>query len=43
MSTFREIRQLIPSQPTADGEGVKIRRVAGFNNTSFSPFLMMDE
>lgn len=43
MSTFREIRQLIPSQPTADGDGVKIRRVAGFNNTSFSPFLMMDE
>ncbi len=43
MSTFREIRQLIPSQPTADGDDVKIRRVAGFNNTSFSPFLMMDE
>ncbi|MCE9842160.1 MULTISPECIES: pirin family protein [Vibrio diabolicus subgroup] len=43
MSTFREIRQLIHSQPTADGDGVKIRRVAGFNNASFSPFLMMDE
>ncbi|MGU3843908.1 pirin family protein, partial [Vibrio diabolicus] len=43
MSTFREIRQLIQSQPTADGDGVKIRRVAGFNNASFSPFLMMDE
>ncbi|EGQ7646843.1 MULTISPECIES: pirin family protein [Vibrio harveyi group] len=43
MSTFREIRQLIQSQPTADGDGVKIRRVAGFNNESFSPFLMMDE
>ncbi len=43
MSTVREIRQLIPSQPTADGDGVKIRRVAGFNNASFSPFLMMDE
>lgn len=43
MSTVREIRQLIPSQPTADGDGVKIRRVAGFSNASFSPFLMMDE
>lgn len=43
MSTVREIRQLIPSQPTADGDGVKIRRVAGFNNAHFSPFLMMDE
>lgn len=43
MSTFREIRQLIQSKPTADGDGVKIRRVAGFNNASFSPFLMMDE
>ncbi len=43
MSTVREIRQLIPSQSTADGDGVKIRRVAGFNNASFSPFLMMDE
>lgn len=43
MSTFREIRQLIQSQPTADGDGVKIRRVAGFNNASFSPFLMIDE
>lgn len=43
MSTFREIRQLIQSQPTADGDGVKIRRVAGFNNASFSPFLMLDE
>ncbi|MGR5415638.1 pirin family protein [Vibrio diabolicus] len=43
MSTFREIRQLIQSQPTADGDGVKIRRVAEFNHASFSPFLMMDE
>ncbi|MGI2943496.1 pirin family protein [Vibrio diabolicus] len=43
MITFREVRQLIQSQPTADGDGVKILRVAGFNNASFSPFLMMDE
>ncbi len=43
MSTVREICQIIPSQRTADGDGVKIQRVAGFNNASFSPFLMMDE
>jgi len=43
MSTVREIRQLVPAQPTSDGDGVKIQRVAGFNNASFSPFLMMDE
>ncbi len=43
MSTVREIRQIIPSQPTSDGDGVKIQRVAEFNNASFSPFLMMDE
>ncbi len=43
MSREREIRQVIPSQSTADGDGVKIRRVAGFNNASFSPFLMVDE
>ncbi|WP_061035438.1 MULTISPECIES: pirin family protein [Vibrio] len=43
MSTLREIRQVIRSHATADGDGVKIRRVAGFNNASFSPFLMVDE
>ncbi len=43
MSTVRQIRQLVPAQPTSDGDGVKIQRVAGFNNRNFSPFLMMDE
>lgn len=43
MSTVRDIRQIIPSHATADGDGVKIRRVAGFNNAHFSPFLMVDE
>ena len=43
MNTQREIRQIIPAQPTSDGDGVKIKRVAGFNNASFSPFLMVDE
>ncbi|WP_417880469.1 pirin family protein [Vibrio sp.] len=40
---FREIRLVMQSQPTSDGDGVKIQRVAGFNNKHFSPFLMMDE
>ncbi|WP_068718665.1 pirin family protein [Vibrio tritonius] len=43
MTTLREIRQLIPAQPTSDGDGVKIRRIAGFNNAALSPFLMVDE
>jgi len=43
MSINREIRHLIPAQATSDGDGVKIQRVAGFNNASFSPFLMVDE
>ncbi|MFN3018712.1 pirin family protein [Vibrio coralliilyticus] len=43
MSQLREIRQIIPAHGTSDGDGVKISRVAGFNNESFSPFLMMDE
>lgn len=43
MSTHREIRQIIPAQPTSDGDGVKIQRIAGFNNAAFSPFLMVDE
>lgn len=43
MSTPRTIQSIIPSQATSDGDGVKIHRVAGFNNAKFSPFLMMDE
>ncbi|WP_105901238.1 pirin family protein [Vibrio gangliei] len=40
---IREVRLVMQSQPTSDGDGVKIQRVAGFNNKHFSPFLMMDE
>ncbi len=43
MTKLRELSQIIPAQPTSDGDGVKISRVAGFNNTRLSPFLMMDE
>ncbi len=43
MNTVRELQQIIPAQAASDGDGVKISRVAGFNNAQFSPFLMMDE
>ncbi|KJY82141.1 quercetin 2,3-dioxygenase [Vibrio galatheae] len=43
MSATRQINQIIRVQPTSDGDGVKIQRVAGFNNAQFSPFLMVDE
>ncbi|WP_036821976.1 pirin family protein, partial [Photobacterium sanctipauli] len=40
---IRHIKQIIQSHPSSDGDGVKIQRVHGFNNNSFSPFLMIDE
>lgn len=43
MPINREIKQIIAAQPTSDGDGVKIRRVPGFDNKQFSPFLMLDE
>lgn len=43
MSQLRKIHKIINATPTSDGDGVKIRRVAGFNNAAFSPFLMVDE
>lgn len=43
MSKQREIIQRIAAHATSDGDGVKIQRVAGFNNSNFSPFLMVDE
>ncbi|CAM3084456.1 pirin family protein [Vibrio neptunius] len=43
MGQRREIRQIIPAHATSDGDGVKISRVAGFNNAGLSPFLMIDE
>lgn len=39
----RRITQIINAQATSDGDGVKIQRIAGFNNARFSPFLMVDE
>ncbi|MDF2152929.1 pirin family protein [Vibrio sp. CAU 1672] len=43
MNIMRDIRQIIPARATSDGDGVKIRRIAGFNHAGFSPFLMIDE
>ncbi len=43
MSQPRTISRIIAAQPTSDGDGVKIRRIAGFNDARFSPFLMLDE
>ncbi len=37
------IKKVLSAQPTSDGDGVKIRRIAAFNDTAFSPFLMLDE
>jgi len=34
---------LMPSHPAADGAGVKIRRVHGFEANELDPFLMLDE
>ncbi|WP_072671025.1 pirin family protein [Vibrio injensis] len=43
MNPLRVIEQIIPARATSDGDGVKIRRIAGFNHDRFSPFLMVDE
>lgn len=40
---IRRIKQVIQAQPSSDGDGVRIQRVPVFNNTSFSPYLMIDE
>ncbi|MGF1732209.1 pirin family protein [Photobacterium kasasachensis] len=40
---IRRIKQIIDSHPSSDGDGVKIQRAHGFNNSQFSPFLMIDE
>ncbi|MCL9773890.1 pirin family protein [Vibrio methylphosphonaticus] len=43
MTVYRNVQHIIPSHATSDGDGVKIRRVHGFDNQAFSPFLMIDE
>ena len=39
----RSVQQVIPGQPTSDGDGVKISRVALVRTSAASPFLMLDE
>lgn len=39
----RSIKQVIPSQPTSDGDGVKISRVSLVRSSAASPFLLLDE
>lgn len=43
MTNVRAVDHVIAAHATSDGDGVKIQRVAGFNNARFSPFLMIDE
>ena len=43
MTNVRAVDHVIAAHATSDGDGVKIQRLAGFNNTRFSPFLMVDE
>ncbi|EJN6826567.1 quercetin 2,3-dioxygenase [Vibrio cidicii] len=43
MSSYRTVKQLHRAVRTSDGDGVNIRRIAGFNQPNFSPFLMIDE
>ncbi|WP_407333848.1 pirin family protein [Enterovibrio sp. 27052020O] len=40
---LRTVTRVIQSHPSKDGDGVKINRVHGFNDTKLSPFLMVDE
>ncbi|MGB2080111.1 MAG: pirin family protein [Vibrio sp.] len=40
---MRQLTKVLNLQSTSDGDGVKIGRVAGFNRSEFSPFLMLDE
>lgn len=41
--TQRTLQSVIRSHPTSDGDGVKIRRLALFNQRLADPFLMLDE
>ena len=42
--SIRAVREIIESQPTMEGAGVKLRRAFGFGKTSdFDPFLLLDD
>lgn len=42
-AAVRPAVRVVAGHPSADGAGVKIHRVAGFQSQDFSPFLMIDE
>ncbi|MCQ3829999.1 pirin family protein [Microbulbifer elongatus] len=42
-ASIRPATRVVAGHPSADGAGVKIHRVAGFQSPDFSPFLMIDE
>ncbi|WP_078083715.1 pirin family protein [Microbulbifer mangrovi] len=42
-ASVRPAVRVVAGHPSADGAGVKIHRVAGFQSQDFSPFLMIDE
>ncbi|WP_226703367.1 pirin family protein [Microbulbifer elongatus] len=42
-ASIRPAARVVAGHPSADGAGVKIHRVAGFQSQDFSPFLMIDE
>lgn len=42
--SLRPVRQIIQSQPTLEGAGVRLRRAFGFGKTDdFDPFLLLDD
>ena len=44
MTDYRALQRVLNARATADGDGVKIRRIAGRDvNTQLDPFLLLDE
>jgi quercetin 2,3-dioxygenase len=42
--SIRPVKQIIQSQPTMEGAGVRLRRAFGFGNTElYDPFLLLDD
>jgi quercetin 2,3-dioxygenase len=42
--SIRPVKQIVQSQPTIEGAGVKLNRAFGFGNTTeFDPFLLLDD
>src|ERR1700741_5515177 len=42
--SLRPIRQILQTQPTIEGAGVKLQRAFGFGKTKdFDPFLLLDD